>query len=256
MPPDDAPVLKNLVLTPISPTLWRIEFLSNVVLSSTDFGKFRITIQKRNKALNIYEDLLMNNVPEIPRLNAGDIPSAETLYRSSAKDASGFYEFEYYATAEAEAWYQISVTDPLGRRTSSLVYYKKPVVSLRNIVVNMLAQSVELSFEINVNNKIPPYGHYKMEIYALKAPVLLQPKPAPVLLYSANIDAIGVAIPLTNPAVYMNSHGSQDGFFTYYAVFKGAAAVTAFSNATVIIYITDPNGKKTEFTNARRALTK
>lgn len=262
-PPTDFQ-LKNGTLASFNTSLLRIDFFTDAEIHATSYGNFKLTIQKRNTATNLYEDVLARDMTTIAKKQPADVAAKDALFRL-AKDATGCFEYEYYVQIEDEAWYKVIVTDPLGRRKSLDLHYKKPVVAtssvvIKNLVLKQLLLSVEMSFQVNVTTKHPPTGHYLLEILATTAipvitpvinphiltPIKINPRTKVVTLYSGNMDAIGTTIPAANPAVYRDALMTRDGFATYHAVFKGTGSVSTLNNATIVIRVTDPDGKQTQ----------
>jgi|GEM_PF-6639404 len=251
--------LKNGSLTLNTPSLLRIGFFTDAEIQQTPLGSFKLTIQKRDAAKNIYEDVFAKDVPLIAKKQGGDVATLSTAYRL-AKDGTGCFEFEYFVAAEAEAWYKVFVTDPLGRRKSLDLYYKKPAgpkVVIKNLKIKKLLLSVEMAFSIKTAKPAP--GAYLLEILASQtsvllpggnihtlAPMRINKRAKTALLFSAKLDAIGTAIPATNPAVYKDAGIPLDGFYNYHAIFKGTNTVKTLNGATVTVRVTDTDGNKTE----------
>jgi hypothetical protein len=247
-PPDTAPEIEASLVHVESPLL-RMYILATADIHKTPYGNFRLTVQKRDIAANLYEDVFTIDVPDIKKKQAGDVPVAGSLYRLE-KDVSGKYQFEYFVAAEEEVWYQLIITDPLRRNDAVKVHYQNPVVELSNLAVRPLVTSVEVSFDINISNALPASGHYLLEIYTQGAQIKLNlPIPKPVLAYSNLLDNLATTIPNTSPAAYMHRPVFRTKLFTYTAIFKGSNDVATFTNAYVIITVTDPSGRKTTLKN-------
>jgi hypothetical protein len=252
-PPDMAPKISATLVHVESPLL-RMYILATADIHETPYGNFRLTVQKRNTAFNLYEDVFTINVADIKKKQEGDVTVAGSLYRLE-KDVSGKYQFEYFVAAEEEVWYQLVITDPLRRNDSVKVHYKNPVVELSNLVVRPLVKTVEVSFDVNISNQLPASGHYLVEIYTQGKQVKINlPIPNPVLAYSNLLDNLGTTIPNTSPAAYMHPPASRIKLFTYTCIFKGSNDVTKFTNDYVIIIVTDPAGRKVTLRNGSGAI--
>jgi hypothetical protein len=253
-PPDSVPTLVNATLMPAGNGLLRLEALTDGEIRTTPYGSFRMRLEKLNLATNVYSELWTRELPLIPPKSPKAAAADGTLWRLG-KDAAGNYEYEYYVTAEDIASYRITITDPLGRSTGVTVRYSQPAAAFRNILLKPMLLSTELSFELNISNKLPAPGHYTLDIIVQKK-TAGSPVPVSTNVYSGSLDAIGnVNVPAANPCVFVTSK-SADGFYLYEAVFKGSAYGAMFSGASVLLRLTDPNGKVTTYNSLARQQAK
>lgn len=240
--PEAAPQIINALATANNAlTQIRISFRSDAYVGVSPHGVFTIFISKQN-ATGLYGEIAGGKIPEILKLDSGNPEPLNKLVRLP-KDASGFAGYALNLSIEAKATFKITVTDPLGRKKEVVLNFAKPTpaIVISDIAVKRLAGQVNVGFKTNIGKVQPPVGQFTLVMAVRKG---LTTK----TLLSIAMHSIPDTLPIfiNTAAIAGGTKQDANNLFTYGAVFKGAANISAFTSpATVIISITNPKGVRT-----------
>ena len=160
-----------------------------------------------------------------------------------AKDPDGFTNYAYNVPVEAKVSFKITVTDPMGRKSESILSFVKPPsgIVISNITFKRLAGQVSIAFKTNVGKTKPPVGQNTLNISVRKKIILKT-------LMTVAMNNIPDKLPLFTPVSAIAGGTVQDAenLFSYIAVFKGNINIKSLSSpAELVISIRNPKGEVT-----------
>ena len=236
--PEAAPQISNasIINSPISQL--RISFRSDAFTAESPYGFHTIFIYKQNDS-GLWDEIAGGNIPSLQRLTGGSTEPLNQLVRL-AKDPDGFTNYAYNVPVEAKVSFKITVTDPMGRKSESILSFVKPPsgIIISNIIFKRLAGQVSIAFKTNVGKTKPPIGQNTLAISVRKT---LIRKTLMTIAMNNIPDKLPLFIPVS--AIAGGTVQDAENLFSYIAVFKGSINIKALSSPVeLIISIKNPKG--------------